>query len=361
MEQNNKVTRYIFAILYVLLSACSQGDANKPKKKARAHLVEATVVERVSIGVSRTRTGTLRSRVEVKIHNQEAGQITQLPYFEGDKVEIGSIVAKLDDRLLRAQLARAQATRRKAEQDLKRVKGLIGKRLVSEEELTRSETDLEVTKADEDVLLTRLSYAAIKAPINGLVIERLSEPGNVAERYTHLLTIADPASLITEVSVSELVLIHLSVGDRVSVSIDALGRNTHQGKITRIHPNLNPITRQGIIEVELNPVPEGVRPGQLCRVQLDTQISDRIMIPFRALRRDSDSEYVFRIDVNGKVERSKVLSGQRVAERVEILQGVDEGEKIVTKGFLGLASGKKVKIVSAKTKKKNKPTKKKSS
>ena len=353
-EQNNKVTRYFLLVLYILLSACAQEEAAKPKKKGRAHLVETTVVERVNIGVSRTRTGTLRSHVEVKIYNQEAGQITQLPYYEGDSVKIGDVVAKLDDRLLRAQLDRVKATRRKAEQDLRRVKSLVGKKLVSEEELTRSETDLEVTRADEKVLLTRLGYSTIVAPINGLVIERLTEPGNVAERYAHLLTIADPASLITEVSVSELVLTHLTVGDSALVSIDALGGDTFAGKIVRIHPNLNPITRQGIIEVELNPVPQGARPGQLCRVQLNTQISDRMMIPFRALRRDRDNEYVFRIDANQKVERTKVLSGQRLAERVEILQGLDVGERIVTKGFLGLAPGKKVKIVSANQKNNNK-------
>lgn len=361
MERNNKVTRSLLLVLFIALSSCSQGEENAPKRKSRAHLVEATVVERASVGVSRTRTGTLRSRVEVKIYNQEAGQITQLPYYEGDRVETGDIVAKLDDRLLRAQLARAQATRRKAEQDLKRVKSLVKKKLISEEELTRSETDLEVAKADEDVLLTRLGYATIKSPISGLVIERLSEPGNVAERYTHLLTIADPDSLITEVSVSELLLTHLSVGGSTSVSIDALGKRIYTGRITRIHPNLNPITRQGTIEVELNPVPRGARPGQLCRVQLNTQISDRIMIPFRALRRDSDSEFVFRIDTNGKVERSKVLSGQRVEERVEILQGVNEGDKIVTKGFLGLESGKSVKVVSGKARNTGKPRDGKSS
>ena len=70
------------SILLIALSACDQGTAEKPKQKSRDHLVEAVTVNRISIGVERVRNGTLRARREVQIHNQEDGQIINLPYFE---------------------------------------------------------------------------------------------------------------------------------------------------------------------------------------------------------------------------------------------------------------------------------------
>lgn len=333
-------------LLLQFLIGCSQDKETSAKKEKKAHLVESVKVNLSTAGVEQIRTGTLRARREVKIHNQEDGQIIKLPYYEGDMVNKGEVVARLDDKLLLAQLARAQATLQQAKQDLQRTKNLFKKKLVSDEELSRAQTALEVAKADEEVLATRVSYTTIRTPISGVVSARLSEPGNIAERHTHLLTISDPTSLITEVTLSELLISKLSLNHPVNVSVDALGGDVFEGHVSRIFPNLDPITRRGTIEVELKPVPEGARPGQLCRVKLKTNAASRLVIPFSALRRDQAGEYVFSIDEDQKVQRTKVVGGLRIGEQVEILDGLTEGQQVVTKGFLDLVPGKKVKIVS---------------
>jgi len=330
----------------LFLAGCNQDAEKKEKKTKKPHLVESINVVISSTGVEQVRTGTLRARREVKIHNQEDGQVINLPFFEGDTVQKGAVVARLDDKLLLSQLARAQATLKQAKQDLERTKNLFKKKLVSDEELNRAQTALDVAKADTEVLATRVSYTTIRAPISGVVSERLSEPGNIAERYTHLLTISDPTSLITEVTLSELLISKLSLNHPVQVSVDALGGQVFEGHISRIYPNLDPVTRRGTIEVELKPVPEGARPGQLCRVRIKTNAANRLVIPFSALRRDQTGEFVFTIDDDQKVQRTKVLAGLRIGEQVEILDGLAEGQQVVTKGFLDLAPGKKVKIVS---------------
>lgn len=345
---------WLFVILLlVFVTSCTQQAAEKPAKKKKTHLVEAVEVKQSALSVEQVRTGTLRARREVEIHNQEDGEIIQLPFYEGDRVKKGDMLVRLDDKLLRAQLARALATRLQAEQDVKRTRNLYKKKLVSEEELSRIETALQVAKADEEILATRLSYTVIEAPIDGTVSARHTEPGNIAERYTHLLTISDPTSLVTEVTLSELLITKLSVNDPVDVSIDALGDQTFKGRISRIHPNLDPVTRRGTVEVELKPVPQGARPGQLCRIRFSTQAAERLVIPFNALRRDQKGEYVFAIDDEGKAKRTPVVGGLRIAEQLEILKGLDEGQQVVTKGFLDLVDGKKVKIVSLNKKKKS--------
>ena len=329
-----------------LMVACGGDAVEGDKKKGQDHLVEIVTTELGIHGVERVRTGSLRARKEVKIFNQEEGRITKLPYFEGDRVKGGDLVAKLDDQLLRAQLNRAKATYRQAKQDVDRLKNLFKKKLVSDEELNRGETALEVAKVDQEVLRTRIGYTSIAAPFDGVISARLSEPGNIADKYTHLLTIADPTSLITEVTLSELLITKLKLNDEVQVQIDALGNKVHTGSISRIHPNLNPVTRRGTVEVELSPVPEGARPGQLCRVQFNVQTSQKLTIPFKALRRDQQGEYVFVVGDEDKVERKAVKPGLRMGERVEVLSGLTVGERVISKGFLGLASGKKVKIVA---------------
>jgi membrane fusion protein (multidrug efflux system) len=143
------------------------------------------------------------------------------------------------------------------------------------------------------------------------------------------------------------------VGDSAQVTIDALGPEQFQGVITRTHPSLDPVTRRGIIEVELSPVPTGALPGQLCRVTLNTHTGNRLIIPFRALRRDTEGEYVFVVNKENIAERVTVTSGLRMNEHIEILpalkNGLTDGQQVITKGFLSLKAGKKVKSVTKPT------------
>ena len=336
------------ALIFILLLSCTQEAPQKKQKAKAVHLVEAVSVTKEDIAIIRTRTGSLRARHEVKIFNQEEGRIISLPFFEGDKVKKGEIIARLDDKLLRAQLARARASRHKASEDIKRMRDLSKKNLASAEQLTRSETDFEIATADEEILKTRLSYTTITAPFNGVVSSRLTEPGNIAERYSHLLTLSDMTSLMTEVSVSELLLPKLSTNDKIQARIDALGNNTFEGHILRIHPSLDPTTRMGTVEVELKPVPNGAVPGQLCRVHFNTKNIPRLLLPFRALRQDTQGEYVFIIDEGSKARRVNVVSGPRIAEDLVILdESIQEGQLVITKGFLSLKNGTKVQQVNA--------------
>jgi membrane fusion protein (multidrug efflux system) len=336
-------------VLLLSLAACSQETGKDKESEAHEHLVETASVRSDNLNVVRTRTGTLRARREVRIYTQEEGRITQLPVYEGDQVAANQVIVRLDDTLTQAQLNRAVANRKQAEQDVKRLKKLIASKVVSEDEYSRALTQLDVARADEQILQIRFGYTTIRSPIAGLVSARLSEPGNIVERHQHVLTISDPSSLMTELPVSELILPSLEIGDVARVRIDALGDQVFEGKITRIHPNLDPVTRRGTIEVELDPVPEGARPGQLCRVELSTRAAKRQVIPFSALRRDDKSEHVFILGSDGKAQRVDVKSGLRLAEKIEILEGLQDGQQVITKGFLGLVPGKQVKPVSRET------------
>ena len=141
----------------------------------------------------------------------------------------------------------------------------------------------------------------------------------------------------------------MSAGASARLRIDALGDQVYEGLITRIYPTLDPVSRRGTIDVELQPVPEGAAPGQLCRVELGTHAAQRRVIPFSALRRDEESEYVFVLDADSKAQRVNVQSGLRLAEKIEITEGLEDGQQVITRGFLGLTSGKKVKPVESGT------------
>ncbi|MEN8167965.1 MAG: efflux RND transporter periplasmic adaptor subunit [Pseudomonadota bacterium] len=341
------LTAILIVSVTVSCSRTDEGDEKKPKKSRtpKSHLVVTETVSIRSIGLTHERSGTLRARQSVRIFNQEEGRITELPFYEGDKVRTGERLVRLEDDLLKAELDKASATSRLASSDLRRLQGLAKHKAVSDEELAQARTALNVAEAELKMLKIRLGYTLIQAPFSGVISQRLVEPGDVVSRHTHLLSLIDPESLITEIQISDLLLSRIHLDDPVKVRIDGLGTQRYAGKILRIHPALDPKTRMGIVEVILDPVPEGARSGQLCRVTLDTAASERIMIPFRALQRDNQAEYVYRLDQDDKARRAEVVSGIRVADRVEIIQGLKTDERIVVKGFLGLREDKQVETV----------------
>jgi membrane fusion protein (multidrug efflux system) len=358
----SRLLRFFTASLLVLsvaalpLSGCSENAESRPQSgqsnqqqapdragKKREHLVETAIVKRDSLRLTSVYTGSLRSRRTVRIFNQEEGRVTKLPFFEGDRVEQGQLVLELDDALLRAEYAKASSLRREAESNLERVRQLKQKRVVSEDEYLRAVTAVEVAKGDELMLKTRLGYTRVQAPFTGVVAERLVEPGDVVPRHSHVLTVINPTALVADLQVSELLLPHLEVGDAVAVRIDALGDAEFEARVLRIYPEVESRTRQGRVEVELTTVPEGARAGQFARVTFRVEASERKVLPFSALRRDHEGEFVFRIADGNRVERVPVRSGRRLADRVEILEGLEPEARVVTKGFLGLSEGMEVK------------------
>ena len=335
----------VAALVAAAAAGCSQ-QGQPPRgpgdRQPAPHLVELFTVAEERVRSVYERTGTLRYRRVVRVFNQEEGRITLLPHYEGDRVQAGDLLVRMEDDLLRAELDKAEAATLQARLDLERLENLVARRAASEDELARTRTALNIAVAERRLLQTRLAYTRITAPFDGLVTARLAEPGDVAARHSHLLTLSDPGSLVTEIHVSELLLPHLRAGDPAAVRIDALGSARFDGRILRIHPELDAVSRQGVVEVVLEPVPDGARAGQFARVTLETREVPRLLVPFQAVKRDQRGEFVYRIDEASKVHRVPVRSGMRVADMIEILEGLAPGERIVQRGFLGLAEGRTV-------------------
>jgi len=331
-----------------MLAGCGAESNSKPAPPApRAHLVELAVAEPGRLSYTADRAGSLRALREVRIVNQEEGRLTEVRVREGDRVEAGDVLARYDDRILRAQLDKASATLGQAELDHQRARQLKEKGFVSEDAVSRAATALEIARAEVRLLRTRVQHMTLAAPFAGVVSRRLVEPGNVTPQHTHLLTVIDPSQLVTDVNVSELVMPYVALGERAAVRIDALGETLYPGRILRIHPSIDPATRTGRVEVALTPVPKGARAGQFCRVVLSTGASEQLVVPLSALQRDAKGEYVYVFESGrGTVRRAGVASGLRLADRVEIRDGLERGAQVVVKGFLGLAAGQQVKPVA---------------
>lgn len=320
-------------------------EPSSHRKERPAHAVEAIQVTRDTVRIRRTVTGTLEVPRTVHIFSEQAGRITELPFYEGESVKKGTVLVRLDDDLLRASLAMKVASRKQAEVDLKRLQKLATNRLTTEDQLAKASTEVDLAKADELYQRTLLSRTVIKAPFTGVISARLKEPGDVVGANEHVLTLFDPGLITAAVQLPEQLHSRVSLKDTVKVRIDSLGDQSFDAKILRIHPVIDAQTRRGTVEIQLDPVPANARPGQLCRVTLETAATPRRLIPLNALQFDSEGSFVYRISEETKAIRTAVTIGLQIGDSIEIIDGVNDGDNIVGKGFLGLKSGKKVRIV----------------
>lgn len=360
MHSRTRWTPFLYAGVLLILAACGDSEPKSSSKGGapkRAHLVEVVTVKAEPLRHETVRTGSLAARRSVRVFNQEEGRIEQVSVFEGEAVTKGQLLVQLDRRLLIAELEKATAARKLAEADLKRVQRLSKMKIATRERRDQVEMRYSVALAEESLFRTRMAYGEITAPFDGIVTERRIEPGDVAPRHSHLLTLIDPKSLYTKVSVSELMMPRLKKGDTVDVRIDALGDRVWSGRVQRIHPTVDARTRQGIVEVLLDPVPPGARAGQLCRVTLRTGEVMRKVMPFAALQHDRDGEYVYVVEKD-KVQIRRVRTGLRLNDQVEALEGLEDGDQVVIRGFLDLSAGRTVSVTGKPIKKD--PSRKKS-
>lgn len=339
-----QITLIFTLVLFIV--GCDADDKGARKKGGREKPVEVVTVERTPLTTTRDVTGTLEATRTVHIYNEEPGRIKQLPFHPGDAVKAGDLLAELDDSLTKAELDKAIASYKQASIDYKRLKKLKPRKLASEDEIARAETAVEQARAERVLQETRLAYTRIQAPFEGLISERLKEPGDVVALHDHILTIYDPNTLIAKVHVSEIILHNIELNSEVALRIDALGDKQFKGVVTRKYPIINPSTRQGTIEVTLSPAPEGAYPGQLTRVTIAGQTIPLKSLPLSVIRHDTRGEYVFLVNNKNKAVYTNIRTGIQIGDRIEIIEGLKTGDKVISKGFLNLRNNSAVLIQS---------------
>jgi len=327
---------------------CNDSPSPKKSRKPTVQLVETVFAANKSIAIKESVSGTLQPIRKIRIINQIAGLLTALPVHPGDKIKKGQTLAQLDDSLLKVDVEKAQATLKQTEVDFKRLKNLASHKLSSESELALAQTQFEIAQSDLHLKQTLLSLSKIKAPIAGVISQRLVEPGDVLSLHSQLLTLIDTSTLKAEINLSELLLPLIKKGNLVTIHIDALGEKSFKGKVKRIYPTIDQTTHLGTIEIILNPVPKGALAGQFCRIHIQTTKKIRLMIPYDTVRHDKQGAYVYAIHDKSKAQRLNIITGIQQNGFIEVIKGLSDKQEIISKGLFGLKDKMTIKVISNK-------------
>ncbi len=321
------------------------GPNNRGPGGGQPQPVEITVVERVTLARTSTVAGQLSPLRVVGVTSQVSGALLRVTVEEGSRVSQGTVLAELDSRELDAQLRAARANLALARTTAERSEQLRRNQVITATEYERDQAALASAEATVSQLETRVGFTKIASPIDGVVMQRFVQAGDVVGGATRMFTIADVGTLVTQLPVSELEVPFLREGSAVSVRVDALGREV-QGRIRRIFPAADSVSRLVPVEVAISGAQQaGLKPGYSVRVTLNLdERTGALVVPTRAVvgAAGSNSVYVIR---DGKAERRRVRVGTDLDGKTEIFEGLAAGDTIITTGNALLRDGAAVRIV----------------
>lgn len=317
--------------------------AGAPRDQRMA--VRMQVIQAEKLGDKVMTVGTILSNEEVEIRSEISGKVEKIYFSEGGRVNKGEVLIKINDAEQRAQLARAQYRRSLAEQDAERRHQLFEKKLSSQEEYDIAVNQLNIAKAETQLIEAQIAKTEIRAPFNGTIGLRYVSEGSYITPTTRITTLQDYNSVKVDFTVPEKYASLIRKGDRISFTVEGVARK-FAGTVYAVEAKIDPTTRTLHIRA-LSPNPNGVLiPGAFANVEVVLKEKETLTIPSFALIPELKGQRVF-VYKNGKAESQSVEIGSRSDEFVEVTQGVQAGDTLITSGILQLRPGMAVQPVES--------------
>ena len=336
--------------------------------------VETAPVEARHLDWSLELTGDIRPLMEVYVHPKVAGEIIEkISVEKGDFVKKGSLIAVLEKDTIRARIREAEAGLRSAraklnevkanlnviKKDRDRLKKLVKKHAVSQQEMDQIDAryeatlageklataQIEKTKASLNLLNILLKDHDVYSPISGYVSGRYVDPRNMSDLKKPIVRISMEETVKIVTTVTERDYPRIKKGMEAKVHVDAFPGRVFKGSVSLVNPTLDPATRTGQIEIHVANQDHTLRSGMFAHMRLFIGERDALVVPKDALNRlpGTGNYYVYVVE-DGKAIMKNIKIGTAEEKDVEIKEGLKEGEQVVVKGQNRLRDGMHVRV-----------------
>lgn len=316
------------------------------QERAAAVPVEVTAVERRDLASYIETNGTLEAESEVDIVARTTGPIVELRAEETMEVRKGQLLARIDQDEIRARLEVSKVALEEAETAFERAETLRSANLISSEAFDQAQSRVDSARAEFRGNEIQMAYTEIRAPFGGLIVERYVKFAETVAVNQPLFRLSDFNPLLCPIQVPERELPRLAVDQAAYLTVDAWPGERFTARVLRLSPVVDAAT--GTVRVTLEVEGAGkLRPGMFASVFLQTDTrTDAQVIPKTALTLDSIGDAVFVVD-GGSAKRRDVTLGVREGDHVEVLGGLEEGERVVSVGQDSLSDGTPIEVLDA--------------
>lgn len=351
------------------LGGCSSERQQILPSPENVRNVSVLSVQRADVPYLLEAVGTVRAAQTSELASQMMGNIVELRVHEGDHVQRGQVLAVIDDAQPQAAVDRATAAESAAGQQvtasdsdlalaqstLSRYQNLYDKKSVSPQEFDEVKARYQAALAHRDMARsgqtqanaalaeahTSVSHTRILAPFDGMITDKKADPGMLASPGVPIFTIEGLGHYRLEATVNENDLRYVRIGEQVPVVVGALENAELKGKVVQIVPIADPGSRSFLVKIEL-PVDMRLRSGLFGRAQFSRGTRSSLLIPQTAAVERGQLQGVYVLDLNRVANLRYVTLGKTTGAEVEVLAGLQEGERIVAKpGDLDL-NGKRI-------------------
>lgn len=312
------------------------------KTTTEAIAVSAANVQKQSTKTDLSFTGITEASQDVKVASKALGEITEINFKLGDYVLKGQVLARVDDAYAKFTLENAKINYKKFKEDLKRYQTLREGDAVSETQLRDIRVACESAKIQMEQALRQLDDTYIRAPFSGYIISKDIDLGQFVGASTPIAGIADISELKVMVSVPEANVYELKKGQPVSVSTPIYSGVNFTGKIAHISPQ-GDNSHSYPIEISLpNSKENPLKSGTYVNVSVDMEKTEpTLLIPRDAIVSSVKDPSVYRMEGN-VVKLVKITTGRDYGDKIEVLGGLREGDKVVVSGQINLTDGASV-------------------
>lgn len=333
-------TMFIAGAAVMALGCGSTGEKKQAQTVVVAEETPTVAVQQVfarEVPQTAVYTSTVQPYVKNNIAPQMAGRITNINVEIGDFVKKGQVLAEID----KAQLLQAQLQLQNQEVELARLKALYEAGGLSQSDYDAIQLQYNVLKTQVDNLLEN---TILRSPVDGVVTARNYDVGDMYSMASPIFTVEQIVPVKLLVGISEADYTKVKKGDSVEITADAIPDKTFYGSIEKIYPTIDPATRTFTVEVVVKNPYKTLRPGMFTRVTVNFGTNNNVVIPDVAVvkQQGSGERFVYVLNSDGTVSYTKIVLGRRMGAEYEVLEGIEDGAKVVTGGQIRLKDGIKV-------------------
>jgi len=283
-------------------------------------------------------TGTLMPDEEVELCFETSGKIVDILFNEGARASKGDLLGKINDRHLQAQLLKLEAQRKLVEEKEFRQRSLLDKDAISRESYDQVVTELQAIEADILLIKARIAETELRAPFDGIIGLRFFSEGSYASPATKIARLVKIKPLKIEFSIPERYAGEIGNGYPINFRIDGI-IEPFTAHVYVVDPKVDIRTRTIAIRALYPNNNEELKPGRFAAINLRlSEVTDAVSIPTEALIPEMDGEKVFLYN-SGKASKVDVLTGLRTESSIQIINGLQFGDTLITTGILQLRQG----------------------
>jgi membrane fusion protein (multidrug efflux system) len=329
-----------------LISGCGTGEASVSDAEtilaATPVPVETGLPSRSDIYATYAATASIASDADAPVTARVSGEVVELLVEEGDRVEAGQALARLDGRRLKLEMLAAKANLERAKKEYVRNTDLYQRGLVSAAMFEGLEFDLRSLEATYDLKRLNYDYSNLRATISGVVSSREIKPGENLNIGQVAFRITETKELIASLKIPQAELSKFHVGDTASLEVASMPGQRFTATIDRISPTID--TRNGTFRATaiIENSNGYLAPGMFGRFTIAYEMhANALLVPTQSVLDEDDASTVYVVH-DGEVVRRNVTTGIENDGRIEILSGLQDDDEIVIVGHSGLRDGSKV-------------------